>query len=87
MYNFLHLSLKVNALSKKAACSLADTSDATIETEKMQSKTVRSAMSEPLQLKAVWESLWEKYKKVYNIELSDSMKVAIWRPFSLSLFM
>jgi len=68
---------KGDASSKTATPSLADTPDAVTRTGKAESRTVRPATSGPLQLRAAWESPWEKYEKVYNVELGGTVEVAI----------
>ena len=77
----LHDSLgstpKSDASSKKGAGSLVGALDATTGTGKVQSKTVGSAMSGPLQLRAAWESPWGKYEKIYDVELGGPVEVAV----------
>ena len=68
---------KGDASSKTATRSLVNASDAAIGIGKAQSKTVRSAMGGPLQLRAAWESPWEKYEKVYDVELGGTVEVAV----------
>ena len=70
-------STKEDALSKKRAGSREGALDASTGTEKVQSRTVRSATSGPLQLRATWESPWGKYEKVYDVELGGPVEVAI----------
>jgi hypothetical protein len=75
----LHDSLgstpKSDASSKKSAGSRD--LDASTGTEKAPSRTVRSATSGPLQLRAAWESPWGKYEKIYDVELGGPVEVAI----------
>jgi hypothetical protein len=51
--------------------------DASSGTEKAPSRTVRSATSGPLQLRAAWESLWGKFEKIYNAKLGGLIEVAV----------
>jgi hypothetical protein len=67
---------KTDASSKKRAGSREGASDASSGTEKAPSRTVTSATSGPLQLRAAWESSWEKYEKIYDVELGGPMEVA-----------
>jgi serine/threonine protein kinase len=77
LYNSLGSTPKTDATSKKRAGSRENALDASTRTEKAPSMTVRSATSGPLQLQAAWESPWEKYEKIYDVELGGSMEVAI----------
>lgn len=77
LYNSLGSTPKTDATSKKRAGSRENALDASTRTEKAPSTTVRSATSGPLQLRAAWESPWEKYEKIYDVELGGSMEVAI----------
>jgi hypothetical protein len=65
-YESLGSTPKTDASSKKRAGSREGASDASSGTEKAPLRTVTSATSGPLQLRAVWESLWEKYEKIYD---------------------
>jgi hypothetical protein len=71
------LNPKTDASSKKRAGSREDALDASTRTEKAPSRTVRSATSGPLQLRAAWGSPWEKYEKIYDVELGGLMEVAV----------
>jgi hypothetical protein len=51
--------------------------DATTAKGKVLSKAARSATSRPLQLRAALGSPWEKYEKIYNVELRGPVEVAI----------
>jgi hypothetical protein len=77
LYDSLGSTPKSDASSKTGAHSLANKSDATTGAEKAQSRTVKSATSGPLQLRAAWESLWVRYKKIYNVELGGPIEVAV----------
>jgi hypothetical protein len=76
---------KGDASSKKRARSAADTSDVTTRTGKAQPRTIESAMSGLLWLRETWELLWERYEKVYDIELGGPVKVAIRKASSVKL--
>jgi hypothetical protein len=77
LYELLSSTPKTDALSKKRAGSWEGALDALTRTEKALLRTVRSATSGPLQLRAAWESLWGKYKKIYNAKLSGPIEVAV----------
>ncbi|KAH8594003.1 hypothetical protein B0O99DRAFT_688029 [Bisporella sp. PMI_857] len=59
--------------------------DASTVAETAQSKTVRSAMTSPLQPKAAWETLWEKYKKNDDIKLGHEYECACHYSFCSSI--
>jgi serine/threonine protein kinase len=69
LYESLGSTTKTDASSKKRAGSREGALDA--------STTVRSATSDPLQLRTAWGSPWEKYEKIYDVELGGLMEVAI----------
>jgi serine/threonine protein kinase len=77
LYDSLGSTPKTDASSKKRAGSREGALDASTGTEKASSRTVRSATSGPLQLRAAWESPWEKYEKIYNVELGGPVEVAV----------
>ncbi|KAH0562064.1 hypothetical protein GP486_003236 [Trichoglossum hirsutum] len=77
LYDSLGSTPRTNASSKTRAGLREDVLDALTGTEKVSSKTVRSAMSVPFQLRAVWGSPWEKYEKIYDVKLGGLMEVAI----------
>lgn len=69
LYDSLGSTPKSDASSKTGARSLANKSDAITRDEKVQSRTVKSATSGPLQLRAPWESPWVRYERIYDVEL------------------
>ncbi|KAF8855967.1 kinase-like protein [Acephala macrosclerotiorum] len=77
LYDSLGSTPKSDASSKTGARSLANKLDATTGTEKAQSRTVKSATSGLLQLRAAWESPWVRYEKIYDVELGGPIKVAV----------
>lgn len=77
LFDSLGSTPKTDASSKKRAGSREDALDVSTRTDKPLSRTVRSATSGPLQLRAAWESPWEKYEKIYNIELGGPVEVAV----------
>jgi len=77
LYDSLGSTPKTDASSKKRAGSREGTLDTSTGTEKAQSRTVRSATSGPLQLRTAWESPWEKYEKIYDVELGGPVEVAV----------
>jgi hypothetical protein len=76
LYELLGSSPKTDASKKKGAGSREGTLNASTGTEQAPTK-VRSATSSPLQLREAWKSLWEKYEKIYDVELGGAMQVAI----------
>jgi hypothetical protein len=77
LYESLGSTTKTDTSSKKRAGSREGASDAPTGTEKALTRTVQSAASGPLRLRAAWESPWEKYEKVYNVELGGPVEVAL----------
>jgi hypothetical protein len=77
LYESLGSTPKTDASSKKRAGSREGALDASTRTEKAPSRTVRSATSGPLQLRAAWESPWGKYEKIYDAELGGPVEVAV----------
>ncbi|KAL5331185.1 hypothetical protein ACEPPN_000714 [Leptodophora sp. 'Broadleaf-Isolate-01'] len=69
LYESLGSTPKTDASSKKRAGSREDALDASTRTEKAPPTTVRSATT--------WESPWEKYEKIYDVELGGTIEVAI----------
>ncbi|PVH73135.1 hypothetical protein DL98DRAFT_538576 [Cadophora sp. DSE1049] len=66
--NMLTLA-ETDASSKKTVGSRKGASESSTGTEKAPSRTIRSTTSGTIQLRAMWESPWEKYEKVYDVEL------------------
>jgi serine/threonine protein kinase len=77
LYESLGSTPKTDASGKKRACSREDALDALTRTEKAPSRAARSATSGPLQLRAAWESPWEKFEKIYTVELGGPVEVAV----------
>jgi hypothetical protein len=77
LYESLGSTPKADTSSKKRAGSQEGASDASTGTEKALTRTVQPAASGPLQLRAAWESPWEKYEKVYNVELGGPVEAAL----------
>lgn len=77
LYDSLGSTPKSGVSSKKGAGSLVGALDTTTEKGRVQSKAVRSATSGPLQLRSAWESPWEKYEKIYDVELGGPVEVAV----------
>jgi hypothetical protein len=77
LFDLLGSTPKSDASSRKGAGSPVGALDATTGKGKVQSKAAKSATSVPLQLRAAWQSLWEKYEKIYDVELNGPVKVAI----------
>jgi hypothetical protein len=77
LYESLGSTPKTDASSKKRAGSREGASDASTGTEKALTRIVKSVPSGPLQLRAAWESPWEKYEKIYDVELGGPIEVAI----------
>lgn len=74
-----------DAPSKKTVSSRGRASEATVETEKAQLRSVKSATSGPLQLRTAWGTPWEKYEKFYDVELGGPVVVAIRRAAPVEL--
>jgi hypothetical protein len=77
LYESLGSTPKTDASSKKRAGSRKGALDTSTRTEKAPSRTVRSATSGPLQLRAAWESPWGKYEKIYDTKLGGPVEVAV----------
>jgi hypothetical protein len=77
LYESLGSTPKTDVSSKKRADSREGASDALTGTEKAASRTVRSATSGPLQVRAAWGSPWSKYEKIYDTELGGPVEVAV----------
>jgi hypothetical protein len=77
LYDSRGSTLKTDASSKKRVGSREGALDASTGTEKVPSRTVRTTTGGPLQLRAAWESPWEKYEKIYDVELGGPVEVAI----------
>jgi len=77
LFDSLGSTHKTDASSKKTVGSREGASEFSTGTEKASSRTIRSATSGPLQLRAAWESPWEKFEKIYDVELGGPVEVAI----------
>ncbi len=68
---------KTDASSKKRAGSRDGALGASTGTGKAPLRIVRSATSGPLQPRAALQSPWEKYEKIYNVEIGSPVEVAV----------
>lgn len=60
---------RVRLFKEKALKSLSETG--------MIRSMDKSTMADPLQFRALWESPWQQYEKVYNMEIAGAVEVAV----------
>jgi hypothetical protein len=71
------LASRSDASSKKGPYSRDGAVDATARESTAQWRSLGSATSNPLLFRRAWESLWEKYEKIYDVELGGPAEVAV----------
>lgn len=85
LYDSLVSTPKRDASSKTRAGAEEGALDTLTGTEKAPSRTAGTATGGSVHLRVVWESLWEKYEKLYDVELGGSMEVAVRKAPSMKL--